>query len=170
MRKIIVNLAVSLDGFIEGPKGEFDWCFTDQDYGMTDFLESIDTILMGRKSFETFIKASPDLFNDKHIIVFSGSLLDSPKSNISISRDFHITIEDLKNTPGKNIWFFGGAELLNSFLENNLIDSISLAVHPILLGCGKKLFVNQHNNLKLELCGLVQYDSGLVQLNYNLKY
>jgi len=52
MRKIILNLAVSLDGFIEGPNGEIDWCFTDQDYGMTDFLNRIDTIFFGRKSYK----------------------------------------------------------------------------------------------------------------------
>ena len=57
MRKIILNLAVSLDGLIEGPKGEFDWCFTDQDYGMTQFMESVDTILFGRKSYDGSAKS-----------------------------------------------------------------------------------------------------------------
>lgn len=59
MRKIILNLAVSLDGFIEGPNGEYDWCFTDQDYGFTDFMKRIDTIFYGRKSWELFSNYTP---------------------------------------------------------------------------------------------------------------
>lgn len=65
MRKILLNLAVSLDSFIEGPKGEFDWCFTDQDYGMTGFLERIDAIFMGRKSYELFEQMDKNPFPDK---------------------------------------------------------------------------------------------------------
>ena len=58
MRKIILGLALSLDGYIEGPNGEYDWCFTDQDYGMNDFFKRIDSIFMGRKSYEVFAKAA----------------------------------------------------------------------------------------------------------------
>ncbi len=60
MRKIILQLAVSLDGFIEGPNGEYDWCFTDQDYGMTDFLKGIDSLFIGRKSYELFFQLGAD--------------------------------------------------------------------------------------------------------------
>ena len=63
-----------LDGFIEGPNGEFDWCFSDQDYGMTDFLKRIDTILFGRKSYELLVKMDKDSFRDKERFVFSKTL------------------------------------------------------------------------------------------------
>ena len=71
MRKIILNVAVSLDGFIEGPNGEFDWCFTDQDYGMSDFMKSIDAILFGRKSYELMLKMSKNPFPEKMKYIFS---------------------------------------------------------------------------------------------------
>jgi dihydrofolate reductase len=74
MRKIILNLAVSLDGFIEGPLGEYDWCFVDEDYGMTEFLGRIDTLLMGRKSYQTLKDSGEDPFATKHKIIVSQTI------------------------------------------------------------------------------------------------
>jgi len=74
MHKIILNLAVTLDGFIEGEKGEYDWCFTDQDYGMTEFLISIDTIFLGRKSYELLMNYDANSYQEKTKIVFSKTL------------------------------------------------------------------------------------------------
>lgn len=75
MRKVVLGLAISLDGFIEGPNGEYDWCFTDQDYGMTDFLSRIDALLMGRKTYEV-VAAQGDVSPWKGMMtyVFSGTL------------------------------------------------------------------------------------------------
>ena len=67
MGKIILNLAVSLDGFIEGPNGEFDWCFDDQDYGLKEFFNRIDAIFMGRKSYELVKSMEDDLYDNKKI-------------------------------------------------------------------------------------------------------
>ena len=84
MRKIILNLAVSLDGFIEGPNGEYDWCFIDQDYGMTDFMDSIDAIFFGRKSYELVLKTGADYFGNKKQYVFSKTLPASINENVII--------------------------------------------------------------------------------------
>ncbi len=70
MRKIILNVAVSLDGLIEGPAGEYDWCFTDQDYGMTAFLDQTDAIFFGRKSYEVFKKHDEGIWPDKKDMSF----------------------------------------------------------------------------------------------------
>ena len=74
MRNVILNLAVSLDGFIEGPNGEYDWCFTDQDYGMTEFLQRTDTIFLGRKSYELLMSTEINPFPDMKKYVFSRTL------------------------------------------------------------------------------------------------
>src|SRR5206468_11515903 len=74
MRKIILNVAVSLDGFIEGPNGEFDWCLTDQDYGMKEFLDRTDAIFFGRKSYELLQSMEPNAYPKKKKYVFSRTL------------------------------------------------------------------------------------------------
>ena len=76
MRKVTLGLAVTLDGYIEGANGEYDWCFTDQDYGITEFVESIDAIFYGRKSFEM---AGANLYPDKKAYIFSNSLKTAPE-------------------------------------------------------------------------------------------
>ena len=75
MKKIILNLAVSLDGYIEGPNGEYDWCLTDQDYGMAEFMNRIDTVFMGRRSYEMMLTASETIFPELKTYVFSDSLM-----------------------------------------------------------------------------------------------
>ncbi len=170
MRRLILNLAISLDGFIEGPKGEYDWCFTDQDYGMSDFLEQVDSLLMGRKSYETLLASGAELFTDKHKYVVSNVLESLPgtKDRI-ISGDLLKNIRRLKIEQGKNIWLFGGAQLTDSLLNAKLVDELQLAVHPVLLGAGKKLFTGVQTRMKLDLIDCRKYSSGLVQLFYRLK-
>lgn len=166
MRKIIVQLAVSLDGFIEGSNGEYDWCFTDQDYGMSEFLTSIDTILYGRKSYELLLKTGDTSFQKFSTIVCS------KQKNISFDGveiwpdDLPTRLNNLKQQQGKNIWFFGGADLLTTFMANDWVDEIQLAVHPILLGAGKPLFKNISERKYLRLKQVKSYPSGLVMLHY----
>ena len=121
MRKIILNIVVSLDGFIEGPNGEFDWCFTDQDYGMFDFLEGIDAIFFGRKSFELLKQTENDPFTDKKKYVFSKTLNPHLHRNISIiNRNVRRSIKNIINHKGKDIWLFGGSSLITYFINNFL--------------------------------------------------
>jgi len=183
MRKIILNLAVSLDGFIEGPKGEYDWCFSDQDYGMSEFLEQIDCLLMGRKSYETLreavSKAGPDSGGDpfagKHKYIVSSKLESVQTGETVIAGDFKAAIARLKNEDGKggdgkNIWLFGGAQLTDALLQEKLVDEFQVSVHPLLLGAGTRLFRQLDSRVPLELAGCKQYDSGLVQLSYRCRW
>jgi dihydrofolate reductase len=166
MRKIIVQLAVSLDGYIEGVNGEYDWCFTDQDYGMNEFLTSIDTILYGRKSYELLLKTGDTSFQKFKTIVCSRRK-DLTFNDVEIWQDdLSAALINLKQMPGKNIWFFGGAELLTTFLENDWVDEFRLAVHPIVLGAGKPLFKNLSKRKYLRLTHVQSYSTGLVMLHY----
>lgn len=159
MRKIILNIAVSLDGFIEGPNGEFDWCFTDRDYGMTEFLKSIDTIFFGRKSYELVSRAEQDFYAGMKKYVFSRTLKEAEGYTI-INNNIKQKVTGIKNQKGKDIWLFGGADLVGSFLNDRLIDEMSLAVHPLLLGSGKPLFRNLNDLTNLKLVDTKNYSSG----------
>jgi dihydrofolate reductase len=169
MRKIILNVAVSLDGFIEGPNGEFDWCFTDQDYGMSDFLNRIDAIFFGRKSYELMLKMSKNPFPDKIKYVFTRTKKYAEERTQSISRDVKKEINLIKNQPGKDIWLFGGAELITTLINYDLVDELQLSVHPILLGQGKSLFKGIKGKKESALIDTKTYSTGLVQLFYELK-
>lgn len=174
MRKIILGLAVSLDGFIEGPKGEYDWCFTDQDYGLNDFFKRVDAVFMGRKSYELTqqmhsegqdIPGMPKMTE----YVFSTTLKKAKEGVHIINGDIVNKINDIKNSEGKDIWLFGGAELTASLMNEHLVDEIWLSVHPILLGGGKPLFTGIKDRIPLTLLESKTYETGLVSLKYTLK-
>ncbi len=168
MRKIILGLAVSLDGFIEGPNGEYDWCFTDQDYGLSDFFKQIDTIFMGRKSYELAQRMEGENpWKGMTTYVFSNSLKEVKGENVKlITGDIEKQVNDVRKQPGKDIWMFGGAELLTNFVNNGWIDEYWLSVHPIILGAGKPLFQNITSRKKLRLTDHKIYETGLVSLRY----
>ena len=169
MRKIILGLAVSLDGFIESPNGEYDWCFTDQDYGMTEFYKRIDSLFIGRRSYELLLAMGDDAmpgFPKLKEYVFSTTLKEVKPGVTLIHGDIKETVEKIKSEPGKDIWLFGGANLTSSLLNLNLVDEMSLAVHPIILGSGKPLFSDLKNRIPLNLIDTTTYSSGLVNLVY----
>ena len=169
MRKIIVNLCCSLDSFIEGANGEIDWCFTDQDYGMTPFLHQVDTIIFGRHSYVQLLEMAPGAFDDKQRIVISETLKSDKPNTVIISSNIKKEIHKLIDQPGKDIWFFGGASLLSTFLNLDLIDELMIAVHPLILGSGKPLFKNINQRKNLKLTDTKTYSTGLVQLFYKVQ-
>jgi dihydrofolate reductase len=168
IRHVILNLAVSLDGFIEGPHGEFDWCMTDQDYGMSAFLNSTDTILFGRKSYELLTAIEPDAYTDMVKYVFSNSLQEVQHGFKLISGNTREQVNRIKHEPGKKIWLFGGAKLTSSLLQDALVDELMLSVHPIILGKGKPLFSDLDKRIPLEFSHSINYAGGLVQLYYRV--
>ena len=177
MRKVILQLAVSLDGFIEGPNGEYDWCFTDQDYGMTSFFQRIDSVFYGRKSYELTLSMGESMdesamaaFPKLTEYVFSNTMREVKRGAILINGDIGAAVKRIKNEPGKDIWLFGGAGLTTSLLNYGLVDEISLAVHPVILGTGKPLFSQIKNRISLKLIETKAYSSGLVSLSYSYSH
>ncbi|MFD1258395.1 dihydrofolate reductase family protein [Mucilaginibacter terrae] len=172
MRKVVLNLAVSLDGFIEGPNGEYDWCLTDQDYGMTEFFTNVDTIFIGRRSYEMIAGAEDEYFPTiKKIYVFSDTLapVENHKVEIINSVEFDSKVNTILNANGANIWLFGGAGLTATMFAKRLVSGMLLSVHPVILGGGKPLFRDIQNKVELLLEDTKPYDTGLVQLKYVLK-
>jgi dihydrofolate reductase len=171
MRKIVLQLATSLDSLIEGPNGEFDWCFVDDDYGMTAFFQRIDALFIGRKSYELMLsmgdEAVPGMPKMQEY-VFSNTLSSVKEGAILVNGDLPTEIEKIKNQAGKDIWLFGGADLTTSLMNLGLVDEIILAVHPILLGAGKPLFQNLPSRQPLKLISSQAYPSGLMMLSYEV--
>ena len=170
MRKVILGLAVSLDSFIEGPNGEYDWCFTDQDYGLSTFFKRVDTVFVGRKTYEMSLgmEGGGAGFPKFKEYIFS-TTLDKVKDGATlINGDIKTQVQEIKKEKGKDIWLFGGAGLTTSLLNLGLVDELSLAVHPILLGGGKPLFNNIKDRIKLTLVDTKTFSTGLVSLTYNV--
>jgi dihydrofolate reductase len=171
MRKIILNVAVTLDSFIEGPNGEYDWCFTDQDYGMKEFLERVDTIFYGRKSYELMITTegmSLEMWGDRKNYVFSNSLESVQGNSTIISGDVLQKVKEIKAEQGKEIWLFGGASLTTTLMNANLVDELLVAVHPIILGRGKPLFIDIDKRITLKLINSNTFSTGLIQSSYEI--
>jgi dihydrofolate reductase len=170
MRKVILSVAVSLDGFIEGPNGEYDWCFMDQDYSLKEFFSRLDTIFVGRKTYEMSaeMEGGPPGFPKFKEYIFS-TTLDKVKAGATLIKgDIKREVEKIKKETGKDIWLFGGAELTTSLMNLGLVDELSLGVYPILLGGGKLLFNNLKERIKLALIDSKTYSTGLVSLTYNV--
>lgn len=165
MRPLLLNLAVTLDGYIEGPNGEIDWCLTDQDYGMTAFLERCDALLMGRKSYEAMLAYDPDGVPGKQKYVFSRTLHGNKGDTEFLQGDLAAEVHRLKQQKGKAIWLYGGAEVLDQCLNAGLVDELCISIHPLLLGSGVPLY-RRIPRTPLRLLDSRSYDSGLVQLTY----
>jgi dihydrofolate reductase len=177
MKKVILNLAVTLDGYIEGPNGEIDWCIMDDDMNFEEFLSEIDTIFFGRISFDAWNKYQPgpdagtaekkmwDIFDSKRKVVFSNQSRHDDNAEF-ISSNLAEKVAEIKLQDGKDIWLFGGAKLVSSFIRLGLIDEYQLSVHPVALGRGKPLFENLEQRLELKLIKSRQFRSGVVQLFY----
>ena len=179
MRKLILQLATSLDGLIEGPNGEFDWCFTDQDYGMNEFLQQTDTIFFGRKSYDLFKAHIPSSDVPQEADSFWNAFLSMKQYVFSrnhqqehgvtyISHDIVNKVKQIKAEPGKNIWLYGGASITTLLMNEGLVDELMLAMHPIVLGAGKPLFKDLNGRVKLQLKKSVPYNTGLVSLCYEV--
>lgn len=172
MRKVILGVAVSLDGFIEGPNGEYDWCFTDQDYGLSDFFKRVDAMFIGRKSYELMntlgADAVPGMPQLKEY-VFSNSLTQVKEGAVLIKEDIKMQVQNIIDQPGKDIWLFGGSSLVTSLMNLGFVHEVWLSVHPIILGSGKPLFNDIEKRISLNLLNSKTYDTGLVSLIYGVK-
>ena len=169
MRKVILGVAVSLDGLIEGANGEYDWCFMDQDYGMRDFLKRIDATFVGRKTYEMAQGIDGGAgFPKLKEYVFSTTLDNVKKGSVLIRDSVEEQVEKIKREKGKDIWLFGGASLTTSLMNLGLVDELWLAIHPIILGAGKPLFNDIKGRVKLKMLDMKTYNTGLVSVTYQI--
>jgi dihydrofolate reductase len=166
MRKLVLYIAASLDGYIARQSGAVDWLFTDQDYGYTAFFANVDTVLMGRKTYEQVLSFGIYPYQGTRGFVFSRRTR-SPDANVTfISGDLASFVPELKRAPGKSIWLVGGSEIVAECVRHDLVDAFILSVHPIILGTGLPLFLPGLPELPLQLVQVEHFSSGLVQMSY----
>lgn len=169
MRKVILYSAVSIDGYIAGPNDEIDWLQDDPAYdGYEPFVSRVDTIVMGRRTWDVFVGFGEYPYGEIKSIIMSGSLgrldVDWPVDLTDASPEK--VIGDLRAKPGKDIWLMGGGQLNRSFLEANLIDEFIISIQPQLLGDGLPLFPKGFPHQSFQLTSSKSYPKGMVELHY----
>lgn len=169
MRRIILFIATSLDGYIARESGEIDWLFTDQDYGYTEFYAQIDTLIMGNNTYQQVLGFGDYPYEDKEVFVFSRTKSGVTDNNAKfVNSDWLNFVKTLRQSHGRDIWLVGGAQLIHFFLQHACIDELILSIHPIILGSGIPLIVNDSSlEIKLELRNVKTFETGLVQMSYN---
>jgi dihydrofolate reductase len=171
MRRVRYAVACSLDGFIAGPKGQFDWIPPDPEVDAAQDFSRYDTLLIGRRTYDVMRAHGEPTFPGKANYIFSRTLTraDIPKSSI-LSSTPEQTVAELRNQPenGKDIWLFGGGELFRTLVAALLVDEIELTVIPILLGNGIPLLPPSGERVSLQLTDHRIYTSGIASLTYSI--
>ena len=170
MPKIRYRVASSLDGYIAGPKGEIDWITMDPEIDFSALMGQFDTLLVGRRTFETMAKAGRTTMPGMKTIVFSRTLNPSKYPEVTVVSEMHNEkLSSLRAGSGKDIWLFGGGSLFQSLLEAGFVDTVELSVMPVLLGGGIPFFPPPASRKKLDLTDHRIYKSGIVSLQYAVK-
>lgn len=172
-RKVILYIATSLDGYIAKPNDDLDFLSIvekdGEDYGYNDFINTVDTIILGRKTYDWVLKyAGEFLHADKNTYVITRTTRPGIGMTIFFTGDLKSLILKLINEQGKNIFIDGGAEIVNELLKDNLIDEFIISVIPVLVGDGTKLFRDGRPEQILKLVNAKTFDTGLVQLHYKV--
>lgn len=170
MRKIRLFIASSLDGYIARASGEIDWLFTDSDYGYTEFFAQIDTLVMGSKTYHQILGFEDYPYKGKEAFVISKTRAGERDENVEfVGDDLKSFINTLRQSSGRDIWLVGGGQTIHYFMKNGFVDELILSIHPIILGAGIPLIVNDSSlETGLELKGVKSYSSGLLQVSYDL--
>lgn len=174
-RKLLLYIACSLDGFIAAQNDDLTFLSIvekeGEDYGYNEFMNTIDTVIMGRKTYDkvlTLVETFPHA--DKTCYIITRSQKEAKNNVVFYNNDLKTLIEKLKSEKGKNIFVDGGAEIVNELIKLRLIDEFYISIVPCILGSGIKLFKDQNPYRDLELLSAKSFDTGLVQLHYQSKF
>ncbi|HWB25389.1 MAG TPA: dihydrofolate reductase family protein [Chitinophagaceae bacterium] len=187
MRKVILSEWISLDGYVSDKDGQLSFFAslvraTYTEPGQVKFLETIDTILMGRKTYEQFVQPWPgrpieeeplaEKMNMTRKIIFSHTLKHAPWGNWAPAEiakgDAISTVKQLKQLPGKNIIVWASISLAHALMKENLIDEYRLFICPVLISGNRKLFPGEMDSTTLQLLESTHYNSGVVSLSYEV--
>ena len=173
-RKVIVHIATSADGYIARPDGDLEWLTSRPApkgfYGMNAFMKTIDTTVLGRKTYEVSLQMGAKFDSKNRYIVFSRqpSPADAPSGVEFVNDAIAPFVSRLREQHGKDIWLMGGGEIIASFLDEQAIDEFVISVIPAFIGDGIPLIARRHRNVPLDLLSVERFDDGLVQLHYHV--
>jgi dihydrofolate reductase len=171
-RKVIVHIGTSADGYIARPDGDLEWLTSRPApagfYGMNTFMKSIDTTLLGRKTYETSLQLGANFGGKDRTVVFSRH---APPAGAPPGVEFATGaigpfVRRLREQPGKDIWLMGGGELIASFLDEHAIDEFVISMVPVFIGDGIPLIARRHRQTPLQLQSVEHFPDGVVQVRY----
>lgn len=170
-RKVILYIATSLDGYIAKPNDDLSFLSIvekdGEDYGYADFIKTVDTIILGRKTHDWIMAHVPEYAHpEKNVFVITRTAKPDNGNTRFYTGDLREFVLHLKGEEGRNIFIDGGAEIVHELLKENLIDEFIISVIPILVGNGTKLFKDGRPEQNLELISVKQFEKGLAQLHY----
>jgi dihydrofolate reductase len=175
-RRVIVNIATSADGYIARPDGDLEWLTSRPApkgfYGMNTFMKAIDTVLLGRKTYEASLRLGAAFDSKKsRTIVFSRHAppADAPSGVEFASDAIGSFVQRLREQPGKDLWLMGGGDLIASFLDEQAIDEFVVSIAPVFIGDGIPLIARRHRHVPLELLSTERFEDGVVQLHYRVQ-
>ena len=175
-RKVIVHIATSADGYIARSDGDLEWLTSRQApegfYGMSAFMRSIDTKVLGRKTYEISLRMGAKFDSKSRTIVFTRHPppADAPSGVEFVNDAIGPSVSRLREQPGKDIWLMGGGELIASFLDEQAIDEFLVSVTPVFIGDGIPLIARRHRHVSLDLHSIERFEDGLVQLHYRVPH
>ena len=176
MRTLSLYIATSLDGYIAKPNDDLSFLKLvekeGEDYGYAEFTSTIDTIILGRKTYDWVLKeigASHYDNGERNVYVITRTERPDVGKTKFYTGDLTELVRQLKSENGKNIYCDGGAEIVNELLKNDLIDELIISVVPVLVGDGTRLFKDGRPEQQLELVNTKTFDTGLTQLHYRRK-
>jgi len=172
-RNVIVHIATSADGYIARTDGDLEWLTSrpapEGFYGMNAFMRSVDTKVLGRKTYEAGLRMGARFDSKSRYIVFSrqAAPVDAPPGVEFVSEAIGPFVSRLRAQPGKDIWLMGGGDIIASFLDEQAIDEFVISVAPVFIGDGIPLIARRHRHVPLDLHSIERFEDGVVQLHYH---
>ena len=168
MRKVILGLGISLDGYIGRPAGSVDFLFMPKDFSMEPFFATVDAAIMGRKTFDVAAKGGGSFGGSTMVSYVMSRTLPPGERNGAhfVKQSPAALIRRIRSKPGKHIWLMGGGELARDFLKADLVDELAISIVPVLIGAGIPLFPAGFPQREFKLVENVTYSKGLIALKY----
>jgi dihydrofolate reductase len=173
-RRVIVHIGTSADGYIARPDGDLDWLTSRPKpkgfYGVAAFMKSIDTMILGRKTYEAGLRMGAKFDSGRRTIVFSRQPppADAPPSVEFVNQPIAAFVRQLRDQPGRDIWLMGGGDIIASFLDQRAVDEFVITMAPVFIGDGIPLIARRHRHLHLTLLSTQSFEDGVVQLHYGV--
>ena len=169
MRELRYSVAASLDGYIAGPNGEYDWIVVDPDIDFAEMYAGYSGLVMGRRSYDVFTATGGAVGPPLPVYVYSRTLPEGERNGVAFARDAVSHVRSLKAVDGKPLWLWGGGALFRELAASGLVDSIEVAVIPVVIGGGVPLMATPGPKLPLRLRSHRVYEkTGTLMLQYEV--